>query len=227
MSTKLVVAALLVVLFEVAHGSGPFSSIRDKLLSRESPEIIDTIECLFEPNYPAACVTAVSDLDNLLATTMLSDVVSSELSVMLDTLCTSECIGPYVKFYNCIGEADFGELYNNAFCGLSNGTNCLVLYVDGVQEGSLVEAPSCVSNGSCGLDCQAWMQNTTDYLGCCTTSWFGNPESFLYNAVPLEDFQSCGVDLEEPCDGVYDGVIRVESGAAVIAAVVLASLLLF
>ena len=223
--SKLVVTAILVVLFEVAHGSRPVSFIRDQHLEEETG---DVSECAFEPNYPASCATAVSDLDNLLLTTRLSDVVSSELSILLDMLCTSECIGPYVEYYNCIDDADFGELYNSAFCGESDGTNCLVLYVDGIQEGSLVEAPSCVSNGNCDADCQAWMQNTTDYLGCCTGSWFGNPESFLYNAVPPQDFQSCGVDLGEPCDGVYDGVIRVESGVIVIVgAVVLAIFLLF
>ena len=230
--SKFILAALLVTLFEVAQGSGPLASIGGKIVPQfRSSELVKTresAECTFQSDYPQPCSAAYTEFENLLDTTPLTDIVSSELSVILDVLCLEECVKPYVDYFNCLDEDDLGELYNSAYCGKSDGRNCVVLYVDGIAQNYIMEAPVCVSNGACDDECQALLQNTTDYLGCCAASWFGNPAGPLYYVVPPEDFESCGVDLGEPCDGVYDGVNRVEAGISVIvAAVAVVILVLF
>ena len=219
--SKFIVAAFLIALVGVAHGSDPFASIRDKVARRfQIRELMKTRasdQCSLPTSYPLECEQAFADLVAVFITPDFADIDLNQLASTMDVICTDYCIGPEIEYYDCLDAEDLADLANNGYCGQSGGTNCVVLWVSGIAMDPIGQLPICASGGSCDAECEATVQNITDYLGCCAYSLYKNPEGPLVDMVTPEDLESCAVDFGEACADVYTGgVNHVESGLLVI-----------
>ena len=217
--SKVVAVVLFLALVGVACSSDPLTSMRNKLVShfqlRETLKTKQTADCSVPLDYPEECVTASTNFFNLISNDpSLENINLDDLNAALNELCTSECIGPEVDYYECIGDQDLADLLNTGYCGQSSGRNCFVLWVDGVNSGSVVPISTCVTSETCDSSCQDSLQTTANYLGCCAASFYNNPESPFYYFISPTEFATCNVTLGEMCEGVssHAGINRVGFG---------------
>ena len=207
---KLAAALLTVCLLEAAHSSLPPATIHDKFIRHfQTGERMETRqdECTFPSSYPEECLTVATNVATQFSTADPENVNSDMLNQALDELCTSECIGPQVEYYECLGQQDIADFFNSAYCGQSSDSYCLVLWLDGVIENAFVAAPLCTQGGTtCDSDCQSTVQNTVDFLGCCATSLYDNSYSPFYVLITPQDFAACDITLGQMCAGPASGV---------------------
>lgn len=232
--SKLIVAVFVLALVEIARGARPLTeAIREKMTPHfQLRDLMRTREsggCSL-PNYPSHCVETLDDFEAILAMTDFGAIDTNALSATMDELCSDECIGPEIDYYECTGQDDFADIVNNGFCGEHEGTNCYVRWIEGVNSNSVtVILLSCLPGENCTEDCQTMLQDTSDYLGCCATSFYTNQESPFYYLITPEQFGNCSVDLGEQCPPAYSGGVSVfGSGLSVLlvaaAAVVISAL---
>ena len=207
---KLCAAALLLTLVGLVHGSDPLAKIRDAIVQHfNRREMVDTKqttdECLdILSDYPDQCLTTLDDFMNVIAAFDPSQAIDVDtVSAYFDTVCSSECLGPQVELYECVGDQDTADLLNRGYCGESGGTNCFVLWLNGANNQEIVDIAFCARDGNnCETSCQDSLQATVDYLGCCASSFYDNPISPFTALITPQQFSACSIDLGEMCEGI-------------------------
>ena len=207
--SKVVAAVLFVAVVGVACSLDPLASTRDKVVShvqhRETLKTKQSAGCSFPANYPEKCKTATPHPTDLHSSIINpEDTDFDDLDAALNVVCTSECMGQVVEYWECLGKQDFADYYNTGLCGQSDGTNCIVLWGDGVNSQSVVHMAPCKDSGTCDSSCRDSLQATVDYLGCCAASLYDNPLSPYTNLIASTEFAMCNVDLGEKCEGIVD-----------------------
>ena len=124
----------------------------------------------------------------------------SEVNAVLPKFCVVECLEPLMTYYNCLGQNSTADLLDNAFCGVHNNENCLVLLASGITNSRIVSNTECTCPED--LNCAQTLQEVTVYLGCCAASWFDNKESPSSVQITPQQFESCQVPLAPMCTGV-------------------------
>ena len=225
MST-LTTALFLIVVLEATYGFDHLAAIRDKVVLQRGERIKSrqSNKCSIPTSFPEQCETAFAEADAILDITRLGELDLAKLNAILDTVCTDKCVGPEIEFYQCLGEEDLADFVNNGLCGESNGMNCLVLWLDGIINNSIVDQTACALSGSCDSECRGSLQSTASYLGCCAASLYNNPDSEFAPLIPPQQFATCDVDIGQPCpDAVAGaGVNRVGLGLLTVFAAVVA-----
>ena len=208
--SKVVAPVLFLALVGAVCSLDPFTSVSNKVVShfqrRETLETKQYEGCSFGLDYPDECLTASNEFANLLNNTENPSNISSDaLNAASNEVCASECLGPQVQYLECVGLQDLADLFNTGYCGQSGGTNCYVLWREGLKNGSVLPLSFCVDNETCDSECQVELQTTADYLGCCAASFYDNPASPFSFLITPTDFATCNVTLGEKCRGVISG----------------------
>ena len=166
---RLIVEALLFVLFVAVHGSNnPLAKSHVRNIRDLHPD--GTIakrqlsNCTFPDNYPESCETA---LDNA-----LFDSSSEDIANALDEFCIPECVQPYVDFSKCLGLPQTATLFNNLLCGMNGNQYCVVI----ADEDSTIEDDiDCVpEGGTCTASCANMQEDVVDEWGCCAASFYAS-----------------------------------------------------
>ena len=207
--SKLAAALLTVtILFGVANSSRPLANVVDKLIPHLQTGAKETRQdtCTLPTTYPQSCTDAANDVANLLmsADTNPENINLDDLNSALGEFCTTECIGPQVEFYRCLGEQDFANLFNSAYCGQNGDSYCIVSLLTGVNDNSVPEI-TCTVGSTCDSSCQSTLQRAADYLGCCAASLYNNTLSPFSALISPQDFATCDVSLGQMCAGPVSG----------------------
>ena len=206
MSNLAVVPVLLfsIIFFGVADDLFPFSAIRDKIVvqRRENIKSRQSGWCPLPPSTPEQCKTAFDDLDGIFNISSFEELNLEELDAAFDVVCTDVCVGSEIEFYECLGEPDLADFVNDGICGESNGINCLVLWIEGIINSTIVMETTCTLNGSCDTQCGSSLQRTADFLGCCVASLFDNSVSVFFTLISPGQFEACDVEIGQACPGV-------------------------
>ena len=201
-----ITAVLLTVLLDaVAHGSRSPSqdyskvdsnlAVYDKKVTRQT--------CSTQAVLPEDCSTVVTEIQEIFLSVDLD-----ALNSLLNTLCTTDCISSIVEFYQCLNQPDVADFFEGVYCGQNDGQNCLVLFINGFVRGDVVSTTNCALDGNCGSSCRDWLQDTVDYLGCCSSSLYNNTASPYASLIPSSQFIICNVSLPGECPRY-----RVDAGA--------------
>ena len=203
--SKYPAVVLFIVIIARAQCSCPFSAIRNLAVSRTPQgEMKQTkqSDCGLLSDYPAHCVALDSNLSDIISPIQnLESANADTLNSYFDQWCTPQCTEPVLEFYDCRGLSDWIDFLNNAYCVQINGRYCYSLWIDGVNNSSVVKSLTCGQDGSCSSTCQSTLQTTVDYLGCCARGLYDNPSFYFYTLINPSQFDTCDVDLGEVCDG--------------------------
>lgn len=75
---------------------------------------------LDDPDYPTNCKNNLTVVDNVLISMssdgFTSNIVSTNITAVLTSFCTPECVRPLVTYYNCTGEPSYANAINGFLC---------------------------------------------------------------------------------------------------------------
>ena len=160
---------------------------------------------------PMRCSQAIADytqmLQQILANPTDPDAINrivNAIGPFLNTICSGDCLGPILAVYECLNNTIYDAARNSTLslvCARQeDGTFCPVKVLQELQRTPSVLVPSCVTPTSttCSSSCQQSYIETRNRLGCCASSWYGNPLSPYFTTFG-RNFVTCDVPLTNPC----------------------------
>ena len=120
------------------------------------------------------------------------------LNYYLNITCSSECLTPMLRMYDCVNNEAQRNLTTNLICSQQeDGTFCPVKLLEELNA-TAGRLPACISGNSCPSSCQQSYEELRNRLGCCAASWYGssNPFSSIFGG---QNFVTCEVPLANPC----------------------------